>query len=170
MIEPVIETPRLILREFVPEDLEALYRLYEESDTRFLEPLSADKTEELEKLKSYIYYIYGFYGVGLWAVCLRENGRLVGRCGLQVKFIGEQGEYELGYMISEKHSGVGYGSEAVRGILKYARDELRAPKVVLRTDRANSHSIQFAEKLGFQRMDRNGDKYLWMSYIFTSCE
>lgn len=78
----MIETPRLILREFVPEDLAGLYSLYEESDTRFLEPLSENREEELEKLKSYIHYIYGFYGFGLWAVCLKESGRLIGRCGL----------------------------------------------------------------------------------------
>ena len=47
-----IETPRLILREFVPEDLAGLYRLYEESDTRYIEPLAKDPEEELEKLKN----------------------------------------------------------------------------------------------------------------------
>ncbi len=39
MGETVIETGRLIIREFVPEDLEALYRIYESADTRFLQPL-----------------------------------------------------------------------------------------------------------------------------------
>lgn len=87
----IIETPRLILREFVPEDLAGLYSLYEESDTQFLQPLSENREEELEKLKSYIHYIYGFYGFGLWAVCLKENGRLIGRCGLQVEFIWRSG-------------------------------------------------------------------------------
>lgn len=84
MGETVIETGRLIIREFVPEDLEALYRIYESADTRFLQPLSEDREEELEKLKSYIQYVYGFYGFGLWAVCLKETGALIGRCGLQV--------------------------------------------------------------------------------------
>ncbi|MDY5956799.1 MAG: GNAT family N-acetyltransferase, partial [Frisingicoccus sp.] len=107
-----IETPRLILREFVPEDLAGLYRLYEESDTRYIEPLAKDPEEELEKLKSYIHYIYGFYGFGLWAVCLKESGELIGRCGLQVELIGDEGEYELGYMVSGKYTGCGYASEA----------------------------------------------------------
>ena len=35
----MIETSRLILREFVPEDLAGLYCLYEESDTQFLEAI-----------------------------------------------------------------------------------------------------------------------------------
>lgn len=152
MSNVMIETPRLILREFVPEDLARLYSLYEESDTRFLQPLSENREEELEKLKSYIYYIYGFYGFGLWAVCLKENGRLVGRCGLQVEFIGEQGDYELGYMISGKYQKMGYAKEAVAAILDYAREELEAPRVILRIDDKNLPSRHFAEKMGFHML------------------
>lgn len=149
----LIETPRLILREFVPEDLAGLYRLYEESDTRYIEPLAKDPEEELEKLKSYIHYIYGFYGFGLWAVCLRESGELIGRCGLQVELIGDEGEYELGYMISCKYTGCGYASEAVQAVLKYAGEELEAPRVVVRIHKENKASLVFAQKEGFHPMD-----------------
>ena len=148
-----IETPRLILREFVPEDLAGLYRLYEESDTRYIEPLAKDPEEELEKLKSYIHYIYGFYGFGLWAVCLKESGELIGRCGLQVELIGDEGEYELGYMISGKYTGCGYASEAVRAVLEYAGEELEAPRVVVRIHKENKASLAFAQKEGFRPMD-----------------
>lgn len=162
----IIETPRLILREFVPEDLAGLYSLYEESDTTFLQPLSENREEELEKLKSYIHYIYGFYGFGLWAVCLKENGCLIGRCGLQVEFIGDQGDYELGYMISGKYQGKGYAKEAVRAILSYADEELEAPRVLLRIDDANLTSWHFAEKMGFrllpQRLEKNPDVRLYV--------
>lgn len=150
MANIIIETPRLILREFVPEDLVGLYRLYEESDTRYIEPLSKDRDEELEKLKSYIHYIYGFYGFGLWAVCLKETGELIGRCGLHVMFIADEGEYELGYMISKRYEGQGYAAEAVEAILQYADEELEAPRVVIRIHKANERSIRFAERLGFQ--------------------
>ena len=162
----MIETPRLILREFVPEDLAGLYSLYEESDTRFLEPLSKDRKEELEKLESYIHFIYGFYGFGLWAVCLKESGRLIGRCGLQVEFIGEQGDYELGYMISGKYQRMGYAGEAVGGILDYARDELEASRVILRIDRENAPSRCFAEMIGFhlspQKLEKEPDVLLYI--------
>ena len=154
MGETVIETGLLIIREFVPEDLEALYRIYESADTRFLQPLSEDREEELEKLKSYIQYVYGFYGFGLWAVCLKETGALIGRCGLQVMFIGDEGEYEMGYMISGAYQGMGYGGEAVRAILEYAGEELEAPRVVLRIDSGNTASLRFAERLGFHKSDR----------------
>lgn len=155
MSNVIIETPRLILREFVPEDLTGLYRLYEATDTRYIEPLAQDRDEELEKLKSYIHYIYGFYGFGLWAVCLKETGELIGRCGLHVMFIGDQGEYELGYMISGHYEGQGYASEAVRAILEYADETLEAPRVVIKVHQENERSIQFAQHLGFKKMEKD---------------
>ena len=146
----ILETPRLILREFVPEDLAGLYRLYEESDTRYIDPLSEDPDEELVILKNYIHYIYGFYGFGLWAVCLKETGELIGRCGLHVMFIADDGEYELGYMVSKPYEGQGYAAEAVRAILEYAKEDLEAPRVVVKIHKDNERSIQFAKHLGFQ--------------------
>ena len=152
MGEVIIETKRLVIREFEPEDLDALYRLYEDSDTRYIQKLSEDREEEMEKLKSYIHYIYGFYGFGLWAVCLKENGELIGRCGLQVEFIDDQGEYELGYMISGKYGRKGYAAEAVKAILEYADEELEAPRVVVQIHKKNKGSLDFAKKMGFKQM------------------
>ena len=160
MKAPVIETKRLLIREFVPEDLEDLYRIYGESESAFLEQLSPNRQEEMEKLKSYIHYIYGFYGFGLWAVCLKETGRLIGRCGLQVIFLPEaqEGEYELGYMISGLYQNQGYGREAVEGVLLYAHEELEAPRVILRIDKGNSRSIDFARTIGFKKMSSKAFK------------
>lgn len=154
----MIETPRLFLREFVPEDLAGLYQLYEETDTRYIEPLAEDRDVERVQLENYIHYIYGFYGFGLWAVCLKDTGALIGRCGLQVMFIGEQGEYELGYMISGKHTGKGYAKEAVLAILEYARETLEAPRVVARIHWENERSIAFAKRLGFKEMEKKCDE------------
>ena len=61
----MIETSRLILREFVPEDLAGLYCLYEESDTQFLEPL----TEKLYSLYLWILRLWSLGGLpeGKWS-------------------------------------------------------------------------------------------------------
>ena len=67
--------------------------------------------------------------------------------------IGDEGEYELGYMISGKYTGCGYASEAVRAVLEYAREELEAPRVVVRIHKENKASLAFAQKEGFRPMD-----------------
>lgn len=153
----MLETPRLILREFDPEDLSGLYQLYEETDTTYIEPLDEDRDVELEKLKSYIKYVYGFYGVGLWAVCLKESGALIGRCGLQVTFLeGEdEGDYEIGYMISGRHQGHGYAKEVVSALAAYAGEELEAERVIVQIHPDHQASIRLATGLGFENVNRN---------------
>lgn len=153
----MVETPRLILREFDPEDLSGLYQLYEETDTTYIETLDEDRNVELAKLISYIKYVYGFYGVGLWAVCLKTTGELIGRCGIQVTFLEgeEEGDYEIGYMISGRYAGRGFGTEAVKSLIKYAENDLEAGRVILQIHPDNQDSIRLAEKLGFENMKRN---------------
>ena len=63
----IASTKHLIIREFVPEDIDALYSIYEDN-CDYIEPLSKNREEERQKLKAYIKYVYGFYGFGLWAV------------------------------------------------------------------------------------------------------
>ncbi len=155
----MLETPRLILREFDPEDLSGLYQLYEETDTTYIEPLDQDKEAEMEKLKSYIKYVYGFYGVGLWAACLKADGRMIGRCGIQVTFLEweKEGDYEIGYMISGKYAGNGYASEVLRALVTYADEELEAKRVILQIHPMNSVSIHLAEKNGFIRWNKESE-------------
>ena len=77
----IAETPRLRIREFVPEDVEALYALYQAGDVGYVEPLSNDRDEERKKIENYILYAYRFYGMGFWAVEEKATGALIGRCG-----------------------------------------------------------------------------------------
>ena len=56
-------------------------------------------------------------------------------------------------MISGKYTGCGYASEAVRAVLKYAGEELEAPRVVVRINKENKASLAFAQKEGFHPMD-----------------
>lgn len=146
------ETKRLILREFVPEDIDALYKLYEDAEhCRYIDGLSASKGEEKEKLESYIQYVYGFYGFGLWAVIEKESGMLIGRCGLQVEDIGGEGMLEIGYMIGRPWLRKGYGLESVRAVLCYAYEETEETKVAARIDENNAASQALAVRAGFKK-------------------
>lgn len=146
------ETKRLILREFVPEDIDALYKLYEDAEhCQYIERLSASKGEEKEKLESYIKYVYGFYGFGLWAVIEKESGALIGRCGLQVEDIDGEGMLEIGYMIGRPWLHKGYGLESVGAVLRYAYEETAEDKVAARIDKDNAASLALAVRAGFKK-------------------
>ena len=70
----ILRTPRCLVREFIPEDLDALYGLYDEEARRFLEPPSEDRSHEREVLRAYIDRIYPLYGFGHWAVLAESHG------------------------------------------------------------------------------------------------
>ena len=70
-----------------------------------------------------------------------------------MEFIDDQGEYELGYMISGKYARQGYAKETVKAILEYAEEELEAPRVVLQIHKENQASLNFAKKMGFKHIE-----------------
>ena len=147
----IAETESLILREFAMGDLDSIYSMYSDTDnTKFIEPLSADRDEERVKLRNYIMYAYGFYGVGFWAVIEKESGRLIGRCGLQIVNIHGEGSYELGYLIIKEKQRKGYATEAVQAILCYAQTVLETGRIIARINKENIASQQFAESMGFK--------------------
>ena len=77
----ILETERCVVREFVPEDTDALYDLYDEEARRFLEPPSGNRSLEREILTSYIRRVYRLCGYGHWAVICKNTGELIGRMG-----------------------------------------------------------------------------------------
>lgn len=74
--------------------------------TDYVEPLYPYEKER-EYQESYIRYMYGFYGYGMWIVCDRESGKLIGRAGVEHREeLGD--ELEFGYAI-----GVDYQKKAM---------------------------------------------------------
>jgi RimJ/RimL family protein N-acetyltransferase len=59
---------------------------------------------------------------------------------------------ELGIVIGEKsHWGQGYGSDAIRALLRLAFEEMNLHRVFLRVDADNERGIRCYERVGFRR-------------------
>ena len=73
----MIETERLFLRELTEEDFDALYRVLADPNIMQHYPYAFDE----DRVRNWIernmdrYQIFGF---GLWAVCLKETGEMIG--------------------------------------------------------------------------------------------
>ena len=115
----VIETERLILREMREEDFEALYKVLADSDIMRHYPYSFDE----KRVRGWInrnkerYRIFGF---GLWAVCLKESGEMIGDCGLTMQNINGTICPEIGYHIRADHQRKGYAKEAATAVRDWA--------------------------------------------------
>ena len=106
-----IETERLILREMTPDDFGALNAVLSDREIMCHYPYDFDE----ERVRAWIdrnierYRIFGF---GLWAVCLKDTGEMIGDCGLTMQNIGGVIKPEIGYHIRRDKQRRGYAREA----------------------------------------------------------
>lgn len=125
----ILETERCIVREFVPEDTDALYELYDEEARRFLEPPSGNRPLEREILTSYIRRVYRLCGYGHWAVICKKTGELIGRMGFAFP-PSPAPVYDLvpdamfGYLVRSDRRRQGITREAGAAILQYGFEKL----------------------------------------------
>ena len=110
-----LETERLFLREMTEDDFDALYRVLGDSDIMRHYPYTFDEA----RVRGWIrrnrerYQVFGF---GLWAVCLKETGEMIGDCGLTIQVIGGQIKPEIGYHIRGDQQRKGYAGEAAAAV------------------------------------------------------
>lgn len=152
----ILETSRLTLRHFVPEDLDALYALYSDPEVRRYFPdgtLSYAQTrEELE------WFLHGHPHhpeLGLWATVLKATDQLIGRCGLLPWTLDGVPEVEVAYLIDKAHWGQGLGTEAALAVRDYGFHRLGLPRLICLIERENIASIRVAERIGM-RLEREG--------------
>lgn len=146
----ILTTERCVIKEFSMDYLDELFELYDgEGMTDYIEPLYPYEQEK-EYQEAYIKYMYGFYGYGMWIVCEKQTGKLIGRAGVEHR---EElgGELELGYAISVPYQRQGYATEVCKAILEYAKKELMQSSVCCLIEKDNAVSEHFAEKLGFRQ-------------------
>lgn len=157
----ILQTPRLVFRHLLPEDLDALFALYRDPDVRRYFP---DGTRTLDETKQEIeWFRHGHPGrpeIGLWATVERETGTFLGRCGLLPWRIDDVEEVELAFMIAKERWGEGFASEAAAGIVDYAEKRLGLTRLICLITHGNVASVRVAEKVGmtFERdyVDEHG--------------
>lgn len=160
----ILETERCVLRETVPDDVDAFYEIYSAPEmTRYTENLYESKISERGYIREYIEKVYHYFEFGIWTVILKETGEIIGRAGLNVREGYDMPE--LGYVIGKAWQGKGIATEVCRGVLKYAADEFGFEKVMTLIQVENKASLQVAKKLGFQVQEElmeKGVKHLLM--------
>lgn len=148
-----IETERLILRPFYVSDLDDFFEyasvdgVGEMAGWRHHE--SKDKSREI--LDMFIDEDKTF------AICLKENGKVIGSLGIEkygmegalTEFNGYRGR-EIGYVLSRDHWGKGIMPEAVNAVIEYLFNELDLDFLTCGYYDFNSQSKRVQEKCGFK--------------------
>lgn len=135
-----IETPRLTIRDFTPDDTAGLFEILGDAETmEFCEP-----PYDMERTKKFLtnFCIERHGGA---AVALRD-GRLIGY--LLFNELGSS-VYELGFFFNRAFWRQGYACEASQAVIGYAFDTLRAHKIFAETCDAEK-AAPLLEKLGMR--------------------
>jgi RimJ/RimL family protein N-acetyltransferase len=146
----ILETDRLLLREFDEDDAAAFYVMG--SDPAIIrytgDPGGGLKSVEhaLEILRSHPLADYRKHGFGRWACVLKESGKVIGFAGL--KHLDDLGEVDVGYRLLPAHWGQGLATEASRAAVDYGFTHLRLGRIIGLVDPQNAASVRVLEKLG----------------------
>lgn len=145
----IFETERLILRELTYDDFADLYDVLSDSDIMQHYPYTFDENRVRNWIKRNIER-YRNDGFGLWAVVLKENGKMIGDCGITMQNINGELLPEIGYHIHKSFQRKGYASEAAAECIKYAFEKLGFDRVYSYMKYTNIPSARTAEKNGMK--------------------
>jgi len=148
----LIETDRLILRQFTLEDTAAAFRNWTNDDkvTKFLRwPAHKDIDTTREVMKMWVdnYVNKDFYQ---WAIILKDNGNEpIGT----ISVVDENEKLNIvhiGYCIGSAWWNKGITSEAFKGIIPFLFDHVRVNRIESQHDPNNSHSGDVMLKCGLK--------------------
>lgn len=142
-----IETPRLLLRNFRPEDWRDLQRLaqgFMASPMRVYDNQWALDDASIQETCQFFAATDHFM-----AVTLGQAGTFLGFVCLNPDQSGSS--YDMGYNFLAEGQGAGYATEACRAVLRYAFDTLGTPRITAGTAEANLPSQRLLARLGFEK-------------------
>lgn len=159
----MLETERLILRKFTPDDLDALIDLRSDEEViRYIGGRRLQNAEAIAKRLKFYIECYEKYGFGMCAMIWKETGEIIGWSGLQP--LEETGETEVGYGMIRRFWGRGIGCECARAWLEYGFKTANAARIVAVADPANKGSWRIMEKCGMKY--EKTDEHYGMTCVF----
>lgn len=142
---PAIETDRLLLRMFGPEDLDELARLFSDPDVmRYVGDGQPVNREEAGKALQSIIKHWQTHGFGRWAAVDKRTREFVGFGGLRSLF----GMPEVVYHLAPAHWGKGLATELGRASLRFGFEDRQFDRIVAIAKPLNTASVHVMEKLG----------------------
>lgn len=153
MTHVFLETQRLVLRRFTPDDADNLAMLDADPDVmRFVTggiPTSRDEIVN-DYLPAFLAYYDRYEGFGFWAVTEKASGEFLGWFHFRPGPDAAPGEVELGYRLRKTAWGKGYGTEGSLALIRKGFTELGVQRVVAEAIAVNAASRRVMEKSGLR--------------------
>ena len=143
-----LETPRLTLRQFREDDVDAWSAICAEPEVirhASLAGVPLTREQSAKWLRSMLDH-WQAHGYGMWAVEEKATGRFIGRIGLQ--FPPGFPETEVAWMLGTAHWGHGFAAEGARAAIEFGFSRVGKAKLISLIFPENERSLRLAERLG----------------------
>ena len=162
----MIETERLLLRDYTLDDFDALYEIMSDPETmqHYPAPFDADKTRNWITWNLENYEKYGF---GLWAVVLKETGEFIGDCGITIQNIDGEMLLEIGYHIHKRYWRQGFAKEAARAVRDWVFQNTQYDTIYSYMKYTNIASYSTAVSNGMRKVKEYPDPKNTISYAYA---
>lgn len=145
----VIETERLLLKNYHENDLYNIHQL--RSEPLIWKYSTKAANHNIEESKSYLAGLLKNYAENKYnfqALFLKDAQKYIGEAGV-LSFIKENRKAVLGYNLLPKYWGHGYATEITGALVKYLFNEVSAERVEAMVVEGNAASRKVLEKSGF---------------------
>ncbi|MET4559019.1 ribosomal-protein-alanine N-acetyltransferase [Lysinibacillus parviboronicapiens] len=160
-----IKSPRLVIREFEPDDWQAVYAYTSDMNVMKYIPegVFSEKdaknfvSENMEEAKNF-------------PVILVEENILIGHMVFH-QYFGEH-TYEIGWVFNPDYYNKGYASEAAQALLNYGFKDMQLHRIIATCQPQNIASYKVMEKIGmrkegyFKKCIPHGDEW-WDEYYYA---
>jgi len=116
-----IETPRMIIRDFTPEDAADLHEIFGDDETME----NCEPAYDFEKTKEFL-TSFCIGRKGAVAAVHKESNKVIGYILFNDA---DEGVYEMGWIYNRRFWRQGYAYESCKAVIDYAFGELKAHKV-----------------------------------------
>lgn len=148
-MDRILETERLFLRKMRAADFDALFAVLADPDNMRHYPHAFDEARvrgwierNAERCRR--------DGFGLWAVCLRDTGEVIGDCGLTLQDVDGEILPEIGFHIRRDLQRKGYAKEAAAAVRDWAFQHTGFPALYSCCKYTNVPSYRTAESIGMR--------------------
>ncbi|MFY1046382.1 GNAT family N-acetyltransferase [Chryseobacterium sp. GP-SGM7] len=147
-MKKILETNRLLLREFEIIDAESFYEL--NLNPNVIKYTGNSAFKDIDEAREFLenYSDYHKNGYGRWAVIDKFTNQFLGWCGL--KYDEKLDETDIGFRFFEHFWNQGLATESAKACIDYGFKELNLKTILGRAMKENTASIKVLEKIGLQ--------------------
>lgn len=158
---PMLETPRLILREIIPEDAPAIFRIRGDYEvTRYNSGAAYTHIQQAGQLIANMLAAYLEKRELRWGITLKGEpaAGVIGMCGYNYWEHTDQ-RASVGYDLAQAFWGRGIMPEALQAIFEFGWTRMGLNRIEAGTSIYNTASVRVLEKLGFRQEGHQREQY-----------